>query len=289
MRYAPTVAIASSQYSVDMGGSDETSNDALTLVRLGGSYYLEERLGEDDYAYYRADVTIQTGGDLDVVDVVSSREPSRKLVVEDQPFTSGSSTVHFKPENANVTVDYIDLSGHRHSDVMRPDGEGGYVFHIDEFVDGGGAHKTAKVVRNEQSELLLQTFNGSGEVILYHPMSYSSSTNVDSNSTQLTLRETDEARRIRHPANPLAAIDDAIKLVDQKRGQLGALENRLAAIVESNQATSNNLAAARSRIMDADYAVETSNMVKAQILQQAGSSMLAQANIVPENVLALLG
>jgi len=289
IRWAPTIEIASSQYSLEVDDEDESSNDAMTLVRLGTIYYIEEKLGEDNYAYYKADVTIKTGGDVEVVDVVTARESSRTMVVEDQPFTSGTSTVHLKPSNNNVTVDYVDRSGRRHEDVMRSDGEGGYVFNIDEFVNVPGANKTAKVVTNQDGEYLLQTFNGMGEVILYYPMSRSSTTNVDENSTRLTLWEDGPAQRIRNPPDPLAAIDRAIVQVDGKRSQLGAVENRLASVIESNEFTSQNLSAARSRIMDADYAVETSNMVKVQILQQAGNSMLAQANVMPENVLALLG
>lgn len=289
IRYLPMVNLAGSEYSVTIDDADETTNDALTLVRLDGRYYLEEALPDGTYAYFKADVTVKTGGTADVVEVVTSRDGSRKLVVEDQPYISGSSKVHLKPSNDNVIVNYVDLDGRQHSDVMRPDGNGDYIFHIDEFVDGEGAYKTAKVVRNEKGEYLLQTFNGASEVVLYYPLERTSSTNVADNRTVLTFREAGEAQRIRNPANPLEAIDKAIARVDEKRGQLGAIENRLSALVESNQITSTNLAAARSRIMDADYAVEATHLVKAQILQQAGTSMLAQANQVPEIALALLG
>lgn len=289
LHYTPSVQLATADYSVEMDGEDATDNDALTLVRLGSNYYVEEKLGEDNYAYYKADVTIKTGGDTDVVDVVSEREPSRTMVVEDQPFTAGSSTIHLKPSNNNVTVDYVDQSGERHENVMRSDDEGGYVFNIDEFVNAPGANKTAKVVRDQDGDTLLQTFNGMGEVILYHPMSLSSSTDVDNNMTTMTLWEDGPAQRIRNPPDPLAAIDRAIARVDEKRSDLGALENRIDSVIESNDSTATNLAAAKSRIIDADYAVETSKMVKSQILQQAGTSVLAQANQIPQNVLSLLG
>ncbi|AIA73873.1 hypothetical protein FF32_03195 [Halomonas campaniensis] len=78
-------------------------------------------------------------------------------------------------------------------------------------------------------------------------------------------------------------------MVDSKRSYLGATENRLASVIEGNQLTATNLTAAQSRIMDADYAVEVANMTRAQILQQADTSVLAQANQIPQNVLSLLG
>ena len=86
----------------------------------------------------------------------------------------------------------------------------------------------------------------------------------------------------------LKAVDDIIAIVDKQRGELGATQNRFESTVAELQGRTNNLSASRSRIEDADYAVEVSNMTRAQILQQAGTSVLAQANQVPQNVLSLL-
>src|SRR5690606_34275357 len=86
----------------------------------------------------------------------------------------------------------------------------------------------------------------------------------------------------------LADIDDALQQVDNLRSHLGAIQNRFESTVANLTNTINNLSAARSRIEDADYAVEVSNMTRAQILQQAGTSVLAQANQVPQTVLSLL-
>jgi flagellin len=88
--------------------------------------------------------------------------------------------------------------------------------------------------------------------------------------------------------DPLAAIDKALASVDSLRSDLGAVQNRFQSTVANLGNTVNNLSAARSRIEDADYATEVSNMSKAQILQQAGTSVLAQANQVPQSVLSLL-
>ncbi|MCE1945841.1 flagellin [Enterobacter roggenkampii] len=88
--------------------------------------------------------------------------------------------------------------------------------------------------------------------------------------------------------NPLADIDAAIKSVDNQRSLLGASQNRFESTITNLNNTVNNLSAARSRIQDSDYATEVSNMSRAQILQQAGSSVLAQANQVPQTMLSLL-
>ncbi|HCT5822123.1 TPA: FliC/FljB family flagellin [Citrobacter sedlakii] len=88
--------------------------------------------------------------------------------------------------------------------------------------------------------------------------------------------------------NPLSKIDAALAQVDALRSDLGAVQNRFNSAITNLGNTVNNLSEARSRIEDSDYATEVSNMSRAQILQQAGTSVLAQANQVPQNVLSLL-
>ncbi|MFU0920912.1 FliC/FljB family flagellin [Kluyvera sichuanensis] len=88
--------------------------------------------------------------------------------------------------------------------------------------------------------------------------------------------------------DPLAALDAAISSIDKFRSSLGAIQNRLDSAVTNLNNTTTNLSEAQSRIQDADYATEVSNMSKAQIIQQAGNSVLAKANQVPQQVLSLL-
>ncbi|OAT31533.1 FliC family flagellar biosynthesis protein [Buttiauxella brennerae ATCC 51605] len=89
-------------------------------------------------------------------------------------------------------------------------------------------------------------------------------------------------------SNPLALLDKAIAQVDTFRSSLGAVQNRLDSAVTNLNNTTTNLSEAQSRIQDADYATEVSNMSKAQIIQQAGNSVLSKANQVPQQVLSLL-
>lgn len=86
----------------------------------------------------------------------------------------------------------------------------------------------------------------------------------------------------------LAIVDAALQTVSGIRADLGAVQNRFEATIANLSATTENLSAARSRILDADFAAETAALTRAQILQQAGVSVLAQANVLPQNVLALL-
>ncbi|MFZ5485627.1 MAG: flagellin [Pseudomonadota bacterium] len=88
--------------------------------------------------------------------------------------------------------------------------------------------------------------------------------------------------------NAINTVDGALAFVDDLRATLGAIQNRLSSVVASNQATAQNVTAARSQVQDADFAAETANLSRAQVLQQAGTAMVAQANQLPQGVLTLL-
>ena len=86
----------------------------------------------------------------------------------------------------------------------------------------------------------------------------------------------------------LGKLDLMLGMVNSKRAEFGAVQNRFQAVIETLQVSAENQTAARSRIMDADFAQETANLTRAQVLQQAGTAMLSQANQLPNNVLSLL-
>jgi len=86
----------------------------------------------------------------------------------------------------------------------------------------------------------------------------------------------------------ITRLDNAINNITSKRADFGAKQNRLESTVRNNANIIENQSAARSRVRDADFASETANLTRVQILQQAGTAMLAQANSVPQNVLSLL-
>jgi flagellin len=86
----------------------------------------------------------------------------------------------------------------------------------------------------------------------------------------------------------LASVDSAINTINNTRAELGAYQARFVSVVASLATTGENLTASRSRIQDADFAAETAALARAQILQQAGTAMVAQANQLPQGVMALL-
>lgn len=138
------------------------------------------------------------------------------------------------------------------------------------------------------SDYVIRTANGKqyqGEVDTDGAVTFADTTITDADTLAAAAQYTPDGAAT---ASPLAAIDAAVQQVDNLRSELGAVQNRFQSTIANLNNTVNNLSAARSRIEDADYAVEVSNMTRAQILQQAGTSVLAQANQVPQTVLSLL-
>ncbi|MCG8670712.1 MAG: flagellin, partial [Pseudomonadales bacterium] len=86
----------------------------------------------------------------------------------------------------------------------------------------------------------------------------------------------------------IGSVDSALDQINSIRGQLGAIQNRFESTIRNLSSISESLAAANSRILDADFAAETATLAKNQVLQQAGISVLAQANGLPQQVLSLL-
>jgi len=107
------------------------------------------------------------------------------------------------------------------------------------------------------------------------------SAEVEGFATQSVLTAADSDNMIR-------AMDAALNAVNSTRAELGAIQNRFTSVVANLNSTSENLSASRSRIRDTDYARETSELTRTQILQQAGTAMLAQAKSMPQSVLSLL-
>ncbi|NYT35494.1 FliC/FljB family flagellin [Allopusillimonas soli] len=138
----------------------------------------------------------------------------------------------------------------------------------------------------------IQVAAGASTATIYYAVNPTAETGVNTTTTAdtaaFTLDLTATAPVNGATPNALGTLDIALSRVDAMRSQLGAVQNRFESTIANLNNTITNLTSARSRIEDADYAVEVSNMTRAQILQQAGTSVLAQANQVPQTALSLL-
>jgi flagellin len=126
-----------------------------------------------------------------------------------------------------------------------------------------------------------------GQTLSMNVSSLSLSVINEADSAQLGLQGTNLLSASEASA-AILELDTALQAVNSQRAELGALQNRFASVIQNLQTSSENLTASRSRIRDADYAKETAELTRTQILQQAGTAMLAQANQLPQNVLSLL-
>ncbi|MEQ5183388.1 FliC/FljB family flagellin [Providencia rettgeri] len=148
----------------------------------------------------------------------------------------------------------------------------------DGTVDGNNVYVTGKVDGKEVTFATTMTI-ADGATVATDP----------STVTFGTLAEVTDVQQAEIDAKgPLGTLDKALAKVDSLRSDLGAIQNRMQSTINNLNNSVNNLSAARSRIQDADFATEVSNMSRGQILQQAGTAVLAQANQVPQGVLSLL-
>ncbi|MBY0409703.1 MAG: flagellin, partial [Burkholderiaceae bacterium] len=135
-------------------------------------------------------------------------------------------------------------------------------------------------------------FVASGYLVLDSEKSFSVDANggtaiADASSTLRKVSDLDVSSVLKS-TDALQTVDSALGFINGERAKLGAMQSRFETAINNLQVTSENLSASRSRILDADFAAETANLSRAQILQQAGTAMVAQANQLPQGVLALL-
>ncbi|NUZ05946.1 flagellin [Piscinibacter koreensis] len=124
-----------------------------------------------------------------------------------------------------------------------------------------------------------------GNVVFAQTAGFANSTAIGSTGTALSALD---ISTVAGANAALASVDAALSTVNAGRASLGAVQNRFSSTIENLQVTGENLSASRSRILDADFAQETANLSRAQVLQQAGTAMIAQANQLPQQVLQLL-
>jgi len=263
----------------DSSGATVNPSAGRLLQRANGAYVMEVDTGGGNFRYYDATLAMTDDGATRTLTVKANSTAYQSF--SDQPTLGGDSTVTLDPRN--VTVNYTDLAGHTFNDVMSLDANGNYVLNLPQ------AGKTATLVTAQDGTQYIRTDNGSEDVLIYYPLAYSALTDAGANHTVVNLVEAGAGMRLKQPPDTLATLDRAIAAVDARRSALGAAQNRLESIANTQASAAANLTAARSRIEDADYAVEVSKMTAAQIVSQAATSMVAQANQQPQAVMTLLG
>ena len=209
---------------------------------------------------------------------------------------------------AEGTVDLVNSFPTGLADLTLKGGAPGSEVVTFDLSDASDADDVVQIINDKMSDTGIQaSLNTDGELELADASGNSftiggtaatiTALGLDNGATPpVQVAQTDDERAVadisvttRDGANSaLAVLDTAIEQVTSMRANLGAIQNRLENVVEVLSTSRENLSEARSRIRDADYAAETANLTRAQILQQAGLSSLAQANAAPQSVLSLL-
>ena len=211
--------------------------------------------------------------------------------------TSGVSLHNVLDKDGNATANYVVKSGDSYYAASVDQGTGDVTVNTSDVTytttDGATATKTGVAVKvaNDSTGAATGFVTVDGKNYKAgdgtNTLTNGGGTANDANDTTIDM-STDTEFAGASTADPLALLDKAIASVDKFRSSLGAVQNRLDSAITNLNNTTTNLSEAQSRIQDADYATEVSNMSKAQIIQQAGNSVLAKANQVPQQVLSLL-
>ncbi|KNC08366.1 flagellin [Pantoea sp. RIT-PI-b] len=282
--------------SIQVGANDGQTID-INLQKIDSSTLGLSGFGVDKTALKTSDAITQVGasGALKSVDLSSVatalKVDASTLSLKNVQDSTGAATANYVvssgSDNYSVSVD--DASGTvtlNTTDVTYDDSANG--------VTGGSmTGKYVKVGADDTGAAVgYVTVQGkdykTDAGALVNTNDTTGSQNVASNIGDIADAANTSAYTGAATSDPLALLDKAIASVDKFRSSLGAVQNRLDSAITNLNNTTTNLSEAQSRIQDADYATEVSNMSKAQIIQQAGNSVLAKANQVPQQVLSLL-
>ncbi|MFO6421782.1 flagellin, partial [Hylemonella sp. W303a] len=164
-------------------------------------------------------------------------------------------------------------------------------------VDSAGALATASAMTlaadtNAQNAIVsgYLTFDSNKSFVISHATTVAASSAYIGTDVASTLHKVADLdiTSVTKANDAIKTVDAALAFISGERAKLGALQSRFESTINNLNITSENLSASRSRIQDADFASETAALSRAQILQQAGTAMIAQANQIPQGVLQLL-
>ncbi|TYC58064.1 flagellin [Marinobacter sp. BW6] len=218
---------------------------------------------------------------FEVGDVSGAAAGGAITVALGSDFTGNAIAIEIGDIDAGLAEEGIDspTSGQRAqfvADEINRAGIGGLYADV---VDDGG---TSKIQLTATDELRFDTFTAAAGATA---QSLDTGANVAAETGSL---EDLSVSTVADANNAIIRIDTALGSVNELRGQLGAVQNRFESTIANLSTSVENLSASNSRILDADFAAETANLAKSQVLQQAGISVLAQANARPQQVLSLL-
>jgi len=262
--------VASGTISFDVFTGDGTSSDATRET-------ISAQVGSDlDYSALVSEINKKTG--TTGVTAELNTDGTVKITQSDGKDVALSNVVH---SNGDTT---IKIKAYKEDSDEGKDQLAGTEISLNGAATGNSTRVTGRIDMHSAG-----TYTASSSVSSASGSVFDSAGSGAIQGSQANKLATVDVSSIEGAQSAITILDAALSQVSGFRGDLGAVQNRFDATISSLQTTSENLAAARSRILDADFAEETANLTKSQIMVQAGTAMLAQANQVPQGVLSLLG
>ena len=253
---------------------------AATEVRLGGlaavgSYTLNLTGDNTTAVAVSFTLTSATGTDRLSAAVSAINDQAAKTGINASLSSDGAQVILTNATGNNIVVGDTTTANAATTTITAYDAAGG----------------TTGSVRTLAADSVAENVNTGGYITLDSEKSFavtSASNQLDNGGSALNTVANLDVTTFALSTNALKTVDSALAFINGERAKLGALQSRFETSISNLQVTSENLSASRSRILDADFAAETANLSRAQILQQAGTAMVAQANQLPQGVLALL-
>jgi flagellin len=269
-------------FTLTIGGAFDTTAPAAGSLTEGDSFVLDGLTYE-----FTTDATVTSGNvAVTVADGNTATQVATALTTAIQAqYTAGNTSVSAASAAAIVTVTNNKLgangtlAGYSEAGVVGGGGAGAIVQSA-ETAGTNAADGTGITTRGTLTLSSASNFTLGGADLAYGGLATA--------APALTRLDTVNISTVAGANAAIAVLDGALSQVTSIRADLGAVQNRFSSTVANLTTTAENLSAARSRILDADFAAETASLTRAQILQQAGTAILAQANAIPQNVLSLL-
>lgn len=271
---AATIATAINAKQASTGVTATATNTA-TLAALGSDGTVTLTLGSgNDTAVLSA--TVQTGDLSNLADEINNKSGTTNITAT----ASGGTLTLTQADGNDINIEGFTNSGATKTiTVQGADGAAA------QTLTGGAADST--VVAGTVTLNSSESFTASSSIAAAAGSIFNVAADTVVGSTESLVSAIDISSQ-QGANDALVVVDAAIASIDQIRAGLGSIQNRFQSTISNLQNVSENVTAARSRILDADFAAETSSLTKSQILQQAGVSVLSQANQVQQSILTLL-
>ncbi len=286
---AVTAADAASDTAAIIAGAEgttgvtATASTSLTMQNLGSAGTVSFTLSSGNQAgTVGSAVAISVGvaavGDLtSLATAINNQEPSTGISASIGATTGALVLTNASGHDIEI-LDFNNTGATKTVDILTNDDAGG----VDTDTLTGGAGTDSLVVGGKITITSSSSFSvnqTAADTTMFAAQTTNSTLDAVSSINIGTQTGSNDA---------LTVLDNALSFITNTRADLGAIQNRMESTIANLSSISENVSAARSRIQDADFAAETASLTRAQILQQAGVAMLAQANAAPQNVLSLL-